>query len=641
MRIQSGLLLSFSLLAALSAAQTPSEKLKLTPEQAIAIRRLNDLRSSPDGTRVAFTVFEPAKGTEHHSHIWMYYPASKELRQFTNTDKVERHPRWSPDGKKLAFLAEKDDFQQIFVMPTDGGEALPFTEGKRSIEQFEWSPDGKRIAFLAKEAKTDDEEKKEKDKNDAKSIDRDDKRTHLWIADASIGNAQKIGNDPWDFGELQWFPGSDRLLVVATDHPESDQETNRIFTVSVPDGKMQQIAAPSGPFTAVRVSPDGQKISYVGSRVDGPNPNDLFVMPAAGGAAINVTASTLDRPVEAYEWRSDGKLFAMGRNGFRSQFCVVTDELHADALTMREMSIGAFSLATNGTTFFIGENTTAPAELWQWDAKSAPVAVSHFNDSFNKFTLAKPEFIHYKTFDGRMIEASLLKPANYDGKLKLPTVLLIHGGPTGNWEDAFEAWGQLLVSAGYAVLYPNVRGSTGYGYDFMVMNRADWGGGDFKDVMAGADYLVSRGIADPNRLGIAGWSYGGYMSEWAITQTQRFKAAVSGAGLSDLAMEYGTEEHPSYDEWFYGLPYEKPEGFQKSSPINYIRNVHTPTLILQGETDTVDPLGQSQVLYRALKRYGVTTELVVYPRENHPIREEKHQLDRLTRIVAWFDKYLR
>jgi dipeptidyl aminopeptidase/acylaminoacyl peptidase len=199
----------------------------------------------------------------------------------------------------------------------------------------------------------------------------------------------------------------------------------------------------------------------------------------------------------------------------------------------------------------------------------------------------------------------------------------------------------MLVSAGYVVLEPNVRGSTGYGYDFMVSNRADWGGDDFKDVMAAADYLVSSGLANPNRLGIAGWSYGGYMSEWAITQTDRFKAAVSGAGMADLATEYGTEEHPSYDEWFYGLPYEKPEGFRKSSPINYVKNAKTPTLILQGDADTIDPLSQSQMLYRALKRYGVATELVVYPREGHGLKEEKHLVDRLNRIVAWFDKYLK
>jgi dipeptidyl aminopeptidase/acylaminoacyl peptidase len=159
--------------------------------------------------------------------------------------------------------------------------------------------------------------------------------------------------------------------------------------------------------------------------------------------------------------------------------------------------------------------------------------------------------------------------------------------------------------------------------------------------MATADYLGSSGLADPNRLGIAGWSYGGYMSEWAITQTNRFKAAVSGAGLADLATEYGTEEHPSYDEWFYGLPYEKPEGFRKSSPITYIRNAKTPTLILQGDADTVDPLSQSQMLHRALKRYGVETELVIYPREGHGLREEKHLIDRLNRIVGWFDKHLK
>ena len=641
MRTKSGFLISVTLLAAVCSAQTTSEKVRLTPEQAISARKINDLHSSPDGARLAFTVSEPAKGTEHHSHIWIYFPASGETRQYTNSGKTESNPRWSPDGKKLAFLSEKDDYKQIVTMPTDGGEALPFTQGKRSIDKFEWSPNGKWIAFLAKDPKTEEEEKKEKDKDDARSIDRDDKRTHLWLADAVSGKTQKLGDTPWEFIELQWFPGSDQLLVVATDHPESDQETNRIFTVNVPDGKMQQLAAPPGPFNAVRVSPNGQQISYVGNRVDGPAPHDLYVQPVLGGTAANLTSKAVDRPVEAYEWRSDNQLLALARNGFRSQFYVVDASGHAEALAVPDMSVNAFSLSTGGAMFLVGETTTRPQELMQWDGKSAPQSVSHFNDSFAKVAVFAPEFVRYKSFDGREIEAALLKPASYGGKLKLPAVLVIHGGPTGNWEDAFEAWGQLLVSAGYAVLYPNVRGSTGYGYDFMVLNRADWGGGDFKDVMAGADYLVGRGIADPNRLGIAGWSYGGYMAEWAITQTPRFKAAVSGAGMSDLAQEYGTEEHPSYDEWFYGLPFEKPEGFRKSSPINYIRNAHTPTLILQGEADTVDPLGQSQQLYRALKRYGVPTELVVYPREGHPIREEKHELDRLNRIVAWFGKYLK
>ncbi len=203
--------------------------------------------------------------------------------------------------------------------------------------------------------------------------------------------------------------------------------------------------------------------------------------------------------------------------------------------------------------------------------------------------------------------------------------------------------GQLLAARGYAVLYPNIRGSSGYGQKFIELNRGDWGGGDYRDVMAGIDDLITRGIANPEKLAIGGWSYGGYMSEWAITQTTRFKAAVSGAGLSNLISEYGTEQGPAYDEWFYGVPYEptKVAGFLNSSPFVHLKNVKTPTLILQGDADIVDPPGQSQELYRGLKRYGVETELVAYPREPHGFHEEKHLLDRLNRILAWYDKHLK
>ena len=225
----------------------------------------------------------------------------------------------------------------------------------------------------------------------------------------------------------------------------------------------------------------------------------------------------------------------------------------------------------------------------------------------------------------------------------MPLIALIHGGPTGAWESSIEAWGQLLAAHGYAVFYPNIRGSVGYGQKFIESNRADWGGADFEDVMQGVEDLIAKGVADPNRLGIGGWSYGGYMAEWAITQKTKyvFQAAVSGAGMANLISEYGTEQHPSYDEWFWSVPYEKPEGFLNHSPFLFLRNAKTPTLILQGDADTVDPLGQSRELYRGLKRYGVPTELVVYPREPHGLREEKHLIDRLNRIIAWYDKYLK
>jgi dipeptidyl aminopeptidase/acylaminoacyl peptidase len=270
-----------------------------------------------------------------------------------------------------------------------------------------------------------------------------------------------------------------------------------------------------------------------------------------------------------------------------------------------------------------------------------------FNEKWTSRPVVAAEFVKYKSADGTEVEATLLKPSALSSQPSAlnaqpgPAVILVHGGPTGRWSDAFEPWGQLLAARGYAVLYPNVRGSTGYGHHFLEMNRADWGGGDFKDVMAGADWLVARGIADPNRLGIGGWSYGGYMAAWAVTQTTRFKAAVSGAPVIDMASEFGTENGSAYDEWFYGTPYEKLDGFIKSSPMTFVKNVKTPTLLLQGEDDTTDPIGQSQQFYRGLKRYGVESDLVLYPREPHGLREEHHLVDRLTRILAWYDRYLK
>ena len=626
----------------LAAHAAEPEKTRLSAEQAIAVRKLKELRWSPDGTRVAFTVAEPPKGTEPRSHIWVFATSAEEPRQFTNSAKSESHPRWSPDSKKLAFLSDREEFQQIYVMPANGGEALPLTEGKRAIKDFEWALDGKQIVFIAPEPKTEAEEKKEKDKDDAKSVDHDEKRDHLWMINVESRKIRQLSGSPWNFSELQWVPGREQLAVIATDHPESDQETNRIFLVDTADGKMELVAAPRGPFLGLRVSSDGKQISYVGARVDGPSPHDLFVQPLSGGVARNLTSLNIDRPVAGYEWRSDGKLLVLTDAGFPSKFYVVDVTSRAEPLPPLGRDMSDFALSSSGLLAFVGENMNRPAELFVWDGKSPlPRSVSHFNQSLAQLPLAQPEFLRYRSFDGRQIEAALLRPGGAQATGNFPTVFLIHGGPTGNWSDEYEPRAQLLVNAGYAVFCPNIRGSTGYGYDFMVLNRGDWGGADFKDVMAGVDYLISHGIANPERLGIAGWSYGGYMAEWAITQTARFKAAVSGAGMSDLAAEFGTEDHPSYDEWFYGLPYEKPDGFRHSSPLTYIKNAHTPTLILQGDADVIDPLGQSQALYRALKRYRVETELVVYPREGHELKEEKHLVDRLNRIVGWFDKHLK
>jgi dipeptidyl aminopeptidase/acylaminoacyl peptidase len=268
-----------------------------------------------------------------------------------------------------------------------------------------------------------------------------------------------------------------------------------------------------------------------------------------------------------------------------------------------------------------------------------PEQISHFNKVFDSITLVKPQFITYKSFDGLPIEAALFKPINTTSK-PLPLMVFIHGGPTGAFINDYSAWVQLFVQKGYAVFCPNIRGSSGYGHEFLIANRYDWGGKDFKDIMSGVDMLIAKENIDSNRMGITGWSYGGYMAGWAITQTNRFKAAMAGAGIANLVSEFGTEDNAAYDRWFFGTPYEHPENFYNHSPISFIKNAKTPTLIIQGEKDKIDPIGQSQELYRALRYYQVPTELVLYPNEPHGFRQIKHNIDFYKRMISWFDKYV-
>jgi dipeptidyl aminopeptidase/acylaminoacyl peptidase len=636
----------------------------LTVEGSLNLRNVADLQFSFDGARLAFVVTEPAKGTARLRHIWIYDASSGVARQITFSGKSELAPRWSPrpsaslasaerpkaGGSQLAFLSDREEGQQqIYLMSMSGGEGRAITKGKRSVKAFEWSPDGKSIAFLAPDAKTEEEEKKEKDKDDAKVLDKDDKHARLWIVDVATGETRALTKPNWNFDELAWLPIGNVVVVKGTDHPESDQYTERICVVRS-DGTIVEVAKPLGPFGEMRVAPDGKTISYVGSREDGPEPHDLMLLPVTAHAARNLTGASLDRPVQDYHWQKDGSVVLLAANGFSNLLMTYTADGARHDLVPAIGPAGSMALASDGQMAFVSQGATRPQEVWLWDQKGGPKQITHLNDSWKQYTLSEPEFYKYKSFDGTEIEAALLKPrvlptANQEigvpGKSKLPLIALVHGGPTGRWADSIETWGQLLAAHGYAVFYPNIRGSVGYGQKFVEANRGDWGGGDFKDVMAGVEDLVKRGIADPERLGIGGWSYGGYMAEWAITQTNVFKAAVSGAGMANLISEFGTEDHPAGDEWFYGVPWEQPEGFLNSSPFVHLKKAKTPTLVLQGDADTVDPLGQSQELYRGLKRYGVETELVVYPREPHGFREEKHLVDRLNRILAWYEKYLK
>ncbi len=609
----------------------------LTPEQALKVRRISQLTFSADGIHLACTVEEPPKGAEHSTHIWLLDTRTGEFRQFTASPKSERLPRWSPDGRTLAFLSDRAERNQIYAIRLDGGDARAITAGKNAVGSFRWSPDGKSFVYLAPEPKSDDEEKKEKDKDDARVFDREQDLGRLWTIDADGKNAKQITKGAWKIQEFEWL-APDRILTIASDQPRDERWTNAFYSVSLADGKFTKFGEPKQPFGEMSISPDRKIVAYSGTREDGPEPHDLYLTPAEDFSARSVTAS-IDRPIGDVKWRSNSSAVISVRDGFRSRLYQIESSgtLHPIDLPS---SIGAFDMAGDGTLAFVANSFNHPPELWLKPASGATRQVSHLQDGWDSITLSDAEIFRYKSFDGREIEAAFIKPVSVTPGVKFPLVLYVHGGPSGAFESAYMPWAQLLAAHGYGVVMPNPRGSVGYGEEFLKANRADWGGGDFKDVMAAVDAVLARGEADPNRLGIAGWSYGGYMAEWAITQTDRFKAAVSGAGMFDLAAEYGTEAGPAYDEWFFSTPWEHPERFYKNSPVTYIKNAKTPTLILQGENDPVDPIGQSTALYRALKRYNVETELVVYPREPHGPREEKHQLDILTRMLGWFDQHL-
>ncbi|HEY7292122.1 MAG TPA: S9 family peptidase [Vicinamibacterales bacterium] len=609
----------------------------LTPEQTLDRRAIGDLEFSPDGARLTFTVAEPIKGTSRARALWMLDVKSGVARPLTFSGKNDASPRWAPDGSEIAFTSDREEPTGLYLLPLRGGEAERITGKDERVDAFRWSPDGTRIAILMREAKSADLKARERDKDDGRAVDHDDRQPRIWIVERASKHVRQLTAGPWRLRQIEWLPDGKHLVGVATDHPASNQWTDRVYRIDADGGGFTEIAAPRGPIGAIVPSPDGSALAYVGARVDGPEPHDLYVQSLGGGKAVNLSES-LDRPVNGPRWIDAQTLMVNVQRGFRTALATVSRSGRTEWLDGGSVNPGAFARSSTGTVAFVGESTASAPELYLQSPGAPPRAVTTLNAQWSSIPVARPEVVEYKGFDGVSIEAALLKPA---GAGPFPFVVLVHGGPTGRWSDAFEPWGQLLAARGYAVLYPNVRGSTGYGQKFVEMNRADWGGGDYKDVMAGVDAMIARGVADAARLGIGGWSYGGYMAAWAVTQTTRFKAAVSGAPVIDMASEFGTEDNSAYDEWFYGTPYERLDGFTKSSPMTFVKNVRTPTLLLQGEADLTDPIGQSQQFYRGLKHYNVESSLVLYPREPHGLREEKHLLDRLNRVVAWFDKYLK
>lgn len=632
-----------------SKTDTPSapHSDSLTVEKALTVYGLSGPSFSPDGKRVAFVVTKPASGDKLRiGHIWLLDLKDSSVRQYTNSEKSESNPKWSPTGKTLAFTSARSGENQVYLLENDGGEALPLTSSKTGVALFEWSPDGKHIAYTERDSISKERQKRKDDKYD-EIVYNDEQPSVLLDIDVTTKVVRRLHSQNWRISNLKWMPAGDALILEAEALPGKEIPQQQLVKYKLADSSCSAIPSPANfAWGGIEIAPDGKSFSFTGPRVDGPVPHDLFLQPLDSGPAKqaldagpakNLTAKSLDRPVHAVHFLPDGSMTAIIQDGAHSvlrNISVSGDITNAGI----EQNVSAYSIGPEHQVVFVSGAAAKPAELWLYTPGHSAVQLTHFNKSFDKISLGSPELIKYKSFDGTMIEAQLYTPAVHKAG-PLAMVVFIHGGPTGAFEDNYSAWPQLFLQKGYAVMMPNIRGSTGYGWKFLESNRNDWGGGDFKDIMAGVDYLIANKNIDSARLAIVGWSYGGYMSEWAITQTNRFKAAMSGAGLFNLASEFGTESGAAYDHWFLGTPYGNNETFTKHSAMTFIKNAHTPTLIIQGENDNVDPVGQSEELYRALRYYDVPAELVLYPNENHGFVNFKHNVDWYTRMLDWIGKY--
>jgi dipeptidyl aminopeptidase/acylaminoacyl peptidase len=606
----------------------------LTPEQALGYLRIGDLQFSPDGTKLAFVVT---------SYRWDTLPklrvmdlASGAVQELTPAGKSERSPQWSADGARLAFLSNRAGATQVYTLPANGGEPVAVTAHKPGVDAYHWSPDGKSLAYLAREEGNQDE-------NAPQVADAESDLRRLWIIDASPGAAPRLlGKTGWGIDDFAWAGASD-LLIAATDQPRAQAYTNVIYRITTAGGAVQAVSHPAQPWGGLVTSPDGREFAVRSTADAGPELRDLFTAKFSDGVLHQMQIPG-NLGISDARWRAGDVLWVRVADGFFNRLWRFAPGAAPQRIDL-ERSVAAFDVARDGRIAFVGEDFTHLPEIFLREKNGTVRQLPQQQQGFEGVTLAPASIFRTRSPDGLSIEAALMQPTVPAAPgTRLPLVLRVHGGPASNFTASYSwesAWSQLLAAHGYQVLMVNPRGSTGYDSSFVKANRADLGGGDYRDLMLVLDAVIARGTTDPERLGIGGWSYGAEMSAWATTQTGRFKAAVVGAGVYDQQAEFETEAHPEADEWYFGVPWEHPEVFAHNSPLTYVGNDHTPTLIFCGTEDASNPVGQSIGLYRALKHLGTETQLVLYPHEGHSPRRGSYNVDMFKRLLDWYDVHLK
>ncbi len=643
-------------------AQAPPPATSWTPELSLQFQTITSVTVSPDGKMVAWVQTKPVVETEKSeqlSQIWVAPADGSRRYQLTRGEKSSSNPRWTPDGKRLLFTSSRAEATpQIYSIAIAGGEAEKLTEFKGKIGAFEISPDGKAIAFTGAETNA-EEEKAKKEKRDMRVIDQP-KDNHSLYAIPTASDAdgkrkqRKVVDSKYHVVNFDWSPDSKNIAF--THWPATKFENwykADVAEVDVASGAVKEIAATGASETDPQYSPDGKYIAI--TRSTGPVPkwafqNRIVLINRAAGDSRELPATYDDQP-RILGWAKDSsKLFYQENKRTRSYIGAMP--IDGPPATFYEIARGNFNASLNSTGTHFGmsfESTDDPVEAYVMpvDGGASMKRLSSTNRDIPKPALGRTEIVRWKSKDGLDVEGLLTYPAGYQKGQKVPLILNIHGGPTGVFLESFIGRAALypiasFASKGYAVLRPNPRGSSGYGKDFRFANYNDWGGKDYEDDQAGVDKVIEMGVADPDRLAVMGWSYGGFMTSWTITQTKRFKAAVVGAAVTNLWSFTGTADIPGFiPDYFGGEPWDNFAPYLKNSPIAHIKNVTTPTLILHGEADDRVPVGQGYEYYNALKRQGGIAKMVVYPRQPHGPTEPKFVLDIMQRHLDWMEKYVR
>lgn len=655
------------ILWAVCAFSASAEDRGMIPEDYYRFQFVSDLALAPDGSRVALVLARVSEDRRsRESSIWLVPTDGRQPPWRFTGGTSDRSPRWAPDGKRIAFLARRDEKTQIYVISMTGGEAKLLADTDSSVGSFRWSHDGMTMVLVmrtdggSEDGKVGTSDEPEPDVQEMRFAKYkangtgylDEKRAHLWKLDVESGElTQLTDGEDWNDSNPVFSP-DDSFIAFDSDRTGEEYEggdNDDIWIVPATGGEVRQITTHGHRDASPLWSPAGKYLAY--TRTDEPyDQPDIFLVPVEGGEHRRLTGE-LDRIPRGVQWSPDGRsmYFTVGEHGAHALYRLDTEsggyeKLIDDPVTLRNMT-----LSRDGSLLaFTLEDERRLAEVWVKDvAGGALRQLTHFNESLLDSLVLQPAEEFWFTNDaGLDVQGFLIRPVEWEEGKKYPLILNIHGGPSGMWGHGWFHELQMLAARGYAVCFINYRGSTGYGHDFQMVVRRDYGGVDYRDNMAGLDAVLERyDWIDSDRLGVTGGSHGGFLTNWIISQTDRFRVAVTQRSVSNWISEHGQQQYTPRQMRleFGGTPWENYGLYWDRSPIKYADRIRTPTLIIHSDEDHICPIGQGEELFYALKIHDVPTEMIVFKGENHNLSRTGKPInlvERLKRMIDWFERYI-